>query len=128
MKTFTMTAKEYTPAVLLDPERGYIEISGKSFPEDAIRFYKPVFKWLDEYMASPKPKTFLHLKFTYYNTSSAKKILELIKKVASLKKSGYELEVSWYYDDGDEDMFSAGHDYSSVVELPFKFIEVKNNS
>ena len=126
MKTFTMTAREYTPAVLLDANNGIIEIAGKSFPEDAIRFYKPILKWLDEYLASPNASTKLNLKFTYYNTSSAKKILELIKKVALIRKSGNNLEINWYYDDGDEDMLNAGSDYSSVVEIPFNFIEVKN--
>jgi len=126
MKTFTMTAKEYTPAVLLDANNGIIEISGKSFPEDAVRFYKPILKWIDEYLTIPKPVTYLNLKFSYYNTASAKKILEMIKKVASLQKSGNKLEVTWFYDDGDEDMLSAGNDYSSVIEIPFKFIEVKN--
>jgi hypothetical protein len=126
MKTFTMTAKEYTPAVLLDATKGIIEIAGKSFPEDAIRFYKPIFKWIDEYITNPQPITKLNLKFSYYNTSSAKKILELIKKVALIQKAGNNLEITWFYDDGDEDMLSAGADYSSVIEIPFKFVEVKN--
>ncbi len=126
MKTFTMTAREYTPAVLLDANDGIIEIAGKSFPEDAVRFYKPIFKWIDEYITNPTPNTKLNLKFSYYNTSSAKKILELIKKVALLQLSGNKLEITWYYDEGDEDMLSAGNDYSSVVEIPFKFVEVKN--
>jgi hypothetical protein len=127
MKTFTMTAKEYTPAVIMDADKGLIEIAGKSFPEDAIRFYKPIFKWIDEYLNCPKEKTELNLKFTYYNTSSAKKILELIKKVVSIQKTGNKVEVAWYYDEGDEDMLNAGTDYSSVVELAFKFIEVKGS-
>ncbi len=126
MKTFTMTAKEYTPAVLLDANNGIIEIAGKSFPEDAARFYKPILRWIDEYITTPIPVTQLNLKFSYYNTSSAKKILELIKKVAMLKKSGNKLDITWYYDEGDEDMLSAGNDYSSVIEIPFKFVEIKN--
>jgi hypothetical protein len=127
MKTFTMNAKEYTPAVLLDANKGIIEIAGKSFPEDAVRFYKPLFKWIDEYLLIPNSNTKLNLKFTYYNTSSAKKILELIKKVSLLQNSGNKLEIFWYYDEGDEDMLNAGYDYSSVVEIPFKFVEMKPN-
>jgi len=125
MKIFTMTAKEYTPQILLDADKGLIEISGKSFPEDAVRFYKPILRWIDEYIASPNSMTHLNLKFSYYNTASAKKILELIKKVATIKQTANKLEINWYYEEGDEDMQNAGNDYSSVVEVPFNIIEIK---
>ena len=69
--------------------------------------------------------THLNLKFSYYNTASAKKILELIKKVATIKQTANKLEIYWYYEEGDEDMQNAGNDYSSVVEVPFKIIEIK---
>ena len=125
MKTFMMTAKEYTPYVLLDAKNGIIEISGRSFPEDANRFYKPILRWVDEYISSPNANTQLNLKFSYFNTASSKKILELIKKISSIKKTENKLIINWYYDEGEDDMLNAGNDFSSVVDVPFKFIEVK---
>ncbi len=125
MKTFMMTAKEYTPYVLLDAKKGIIEITGRSFPEDAVRFYKPILRWIDEYIQSPNKITSLIFKFTYYNTASSKKILELIKKISIVKKTGNELNITWYYDEGEDDMLNSGSDFSSVVEIPFNFVEVK---
>lgn len=121
-----MTAKEYTPRVLLDASKGLIEISGKSFPEDAARFYKPILRWIDEYLTSPNEITYLNFSFNYYNTSSAKKILELIKKLSKLNEAPYKIEITWCYEEGDEDMLNAGNDYSSVVDIPFKITEIKN--
>lgn len=120
-----MTAKEYTPYVLLDAKRGIIEISGRSFPEDAGRFYKPILRWIEEYIQSPNNITSLIFKFTYYNTASSKKILELIKKISVVKKTGNELNITWYYDEGEDDMLNSGNDFSSVVEIPFNFVEIK---
>ncbi len=125
MKIFKMTAKEYTPYVLLDAKKGLIELSGRSFPEDANRFYKPIINWVEEYISSPNSLTQINLKFTYFNTASSKKILEMIKKVSVIKKTGFSLLVNWYYEEGEEDILSAGNDFSSVVDVPFKFIEIK---
>jgi hypothetical protein len=125
MKTFMMTAKEYTPYVLLDANKGIIEISGRSFPEDSNRFYKPVLRWVDEYLTSPNSITQLNLKFSYYNTASSKKILELIKKLSSINNTENKLIINWYYEEGEEDMLNAGSDFSSVVDIPFEFIEMK---
>jgi len=120
-----MTAKEYTPYVLLDANKGIIEISGRSFPEDANRFYKPILRWIEEYLTTPNANTQVNLKFSYFNTASSKKILELIKMISVLKKTGNKLVINWYYEEGEEDMLNAGNDFSSVVEFPFKFIEIK---
>jgi len=125
MKNFMMTAKEYTPYVLLDANKGIIEISGRSFPEDANRFYKPILRWIEEYLTTPNANTQVNLKFSYFNTASSKKILELIKMISVLKKTGNKLVINWYYEEGEEDMLNAGNDFSSVVEFPFKFIEIK---
>jgi hypothetical protein len=125
MKNFKMTAKEYTPYVLLDAKKGLIELSGRSFPEDANRFYKPIINWVEEYIVSPNSITQINFRFTYFNTASSKKILELIKKISVVRKTGNKLVVNWYYEEGEEDMLGAGNDFSSVVDVPFKFIEVK---
>jgi hypothetical protein len=125
MKIFKMTAKEYTPYVLLDAKKGLIEVSGRSFPEDANRFYKPILNWIEEYLTTPNSITQLNFRFTYFNTASSKKILELIKKISVLKKTDNKLLINWYYEEGEEDMLGAGNDFSSVVDVPFKFIEVK---
>jgi len=125
MKTFLMTEKEYTPYVSLDADNGILEITGRSFPEDANRFYKPIMKWIDDYLIAPKPITQLNLKFSYLNTASSKKMLELIKNIAAISKTENEININWYYEEGEDDMLSAGNEFSSVLEIPFKFIEYK---
>ncbi len=119
-----MTPKEYTPYVCLDAEKGIIEISGKTCPEDAFRFYKPILKWIEEYLSLPKNETNINLKLTYINSASAKKILELIKTTSQLEKEGNILSINWHYEKGATDVLSAGLELSSIAEVPFKYISI----
>jgi len=125
MKAFLMTPREYTPFVRLDAERGIIEIYGRTCPEDANRFYKPILKWFDEYLDSPTEDTTINLKLTFLNSTSTKKILELIKKTCLLEKKGNNVTINWHYDKGAIDMLGTGIELSSIAEVSFKYI--KNN-
>lgn len=116
------TAK--TPTVSFDPGAGVLELAGRSTPEDSIGFYEPILTWLDAYIKSPNVKTTVNLKFEYFNTSSSKCILDVLKKIVQLHKGGNNVTVNWYCDEEDEDMQEAGEDYSDILEIPFEIIKV----
>ncbi|NOZ48135.1 MAG: DUF1987 domain-containing protein [Chlorobi bacterium] len=52
-----------TPKIDLDKNTGELKIIGRSLPEDAKEFYKPVLKWLDYYFQSPNVTTIYYSKF-----------------------------------------------------------------
>lgn len=130
MKTIIIDAKEYTPKIILDPDKGYIEFSGQSFPEDSIGFYQPVLNWIEDYVKTPYKETTINIRFTYYNTSSAKKLNELIHMLVKMTHINpkYPLKINWYYEKGDDDMLIAGKDFSKMVNFPFKFTEIKHKA
>ena len=47
------------------------------------------------------------------------------KKLELIHKKGNPVEVNWYYEEDDEDMFEAGEDYQSIIRVPFKMIEIE---
>ena len=116
------TAK--TPTVVLDPS-GVVELKGRSIPENSIEFYKPLMDWLEEYEKNPQPKTIVHVQLEYFNTSSSKCILDLFKKLESIKQNGNDVVIKWYYEEDDEDMLEAGEDYQSIIDVPFEMIEIE---
>ena len=116
------TAK--TPTVKMDPS-GVIELTGRSIPENSIEFYKPLMDWLEEYENNPQPKTVVHVQLEYFNTSSSKCILDLFKKLESIKQKGNDVLIKWYYEEDDEDMLEAGEDYQSIINVPFEMIETE---
>ena len=114
-----------TPAIKLLASNGTIEISGRSIPENSIEFYQPLFTWLQKYSENPIAKTETKIILEYFNTSSSKCILDILRKLELLNRSGKsEVVVLWHYEEDDEDMMEAGQDYDALVDLPFQLIQI----
>lgn len=115
-----------TPSVKFDPEKGVIEIKGRSIPENSIEFYKPLVDWLEHYSKSPLNKTLVNVQLEYFNTSSSKCILDVFKKLEAIHKANHDVVINWFYEEDDEDMLEAGEDYESIIRVPFKMIEIED--
>ena len=115
-----------TPYIRFDPNSGILEMKGRSIPENAVEFYKPLVDWLTEYAKNPNDKTEVNIQLEYFNTSSSKCILDVFKKLEEInKKDGKEVTINWYYEEDDEDMLEAGEDYQSILKIPFRMIEME---
>lgn len=116
-----LSPTEKTPAVTIDPGRGLFVITGCSIPENADRFYGPIQDMAERYVLAPVPTTTLHVELTYFNSSSSKYLLDLMKLLADLNASGRSSVVlEWWYAKGDLDMKEAGEDYRSLLDMPVK--------
>ncbi|TAE69895.1 MAG: DUF1987 domain-containing protein [Bacteroidetes bacterium] len=122
MENIIMEGTGRTPAIKLDAENGFVEISGRSIPENSISFYKPVFDWLDEYSNQAKPLTEVVFNLEYFNTSSSKCILDILRKLEQLPENGNPIAVKWYYEDGDEDMEESGNDFKSLINIDIELV------
>ena len=125
MESISINGTPKTPDVEFDGEKGSLLLKGRSIPENSIEFYKPLVDWLDSYSGTPQPKTVCEIQLEYFNTSSSKCLLDLFKKMESMNKDGNEIVINWYYEEDDEDMLEAGEDYQSIIDVPFKMIEVQ---
>jgi len=111
-----------TPKVYFDPANNIFELSGRSIPEDSVGFYKRILDWIDEYSGSPNSKTEFKFELEYFNTSSSKNILELLKKLEKIYQSNNAVNILWYYDEDDEDMEETGEDYKALLSVPLELI------
>jgi hypothetical protein len=109
---------------MFDPSTGLLELKGRSIPENSIDFYKPLIDWIDKYGRQPNSKTAVHVQLEYFNTSSSKCILDVFKKLEPIRSAGNEVTVLWHYEADDEDMLEAGEDYSGIINIPFKMIQI----
>ena len=78
MKRTHFQSTPKTPLVVLKP--GLIHINGKSYPENSVEFYKPITKWIDEYIETDPKETVFSISLEFFNTSSSKCILDILKK------------------------------------------------
>ncbi len=112
-----------TPQVNFDPQNGRFEIKGISIPEDVTGFYQAIFEWLTKYTEKPAPNNELHIHLNYFNSASAKAILDILNFFEALIDQNVQVQVFWHYQDLDEDMFSTGKEFQSLVKLPFQFVQ-----
>lgn len=116
-----LSATEKTPAVTIDPDQGRFSISGCSIPENADRFYSPIQDIAEKYVQNPAARTTLRIELNYFNSSSSKYLLDLMKCFSDLHASGRSnVVLEWWYAKDDLDMKEAGEDYRSLVDLPVK--------
>lgn len=125
MDLMKITATANSPLIDFDRHAGVLRIEGKSFVENAFEFYKPLLATLAEYIKSPQPSTIVHIKLVYFNTSSSKCILDVLRELERLKPSS-EVKLVWYYEREDDDMLEVGKDYREIVDLNFHIVEVEN--
>ena len=125
MDNYKIEGSPKTPSISFDLASGVLEIKGRSIPENSIEFYKPLVDALDVYSKNPKKLTRVNIHLEYFNTSSSKCILDIFKKLESIKNAGNEVNINWYYEEDDEDMLEAGEDYQAIIKVPFKMIEVQ---
>ena len=120
------TAK--TAEVNFDPEKGLLKISGRSIPENALGYYAPIMDWLDTYSKEAPAQTTMNIHLEYFNTTSSKCILDVMKRLSSIHKTKKsEVLINWHYDEDDEDMPEAGKDYKAITDVPFKTISVEES-
>ncbi|MCQ2203777.1 MAG: DUF1987 domain-containing protein [Bacteroidales bacterium] len=125
MEKITIEESSKTPFISMDPDKGLIEIKGRSIPENSLEFYKPLVEWLSEYSDTEPKTTQVKIKLEYFNTSSSKCILDIFKRLEVMYRKGWTVEIFWYYDEDDEDMYESGEDYQSILTCPISLVENK---
>jgi hypothetical protein len=123
-KNIEIASSAKTPHVILNKDTGEIIIEGRSFPENAPEFYYQFTRWLAEYSLSPSPKTKVSLRLLYLNSSSVSIITGMMKLLDNMISMKTEVEITWVYENGDEDMKDLGLYYQETLSSAVQVIEV----
>ena len=114
------------PRIEADFEKGEIEISGISLPENPYSYYRPLQEELEKYVNSPQSSTLLSFKLEYFNTGSALALRNTIQKLYEGLPPEHSLNVKWYYERDDVDMCDSGEEFATIFERAhFDLIEVE---
>lgn len=120
LDSLVLKGKEDSPAVEFNAEKNIFEISGRSLPENANTIYNPILTWLKLYFENPNPETILDLKLEYLNSSSSKKIIELLLLFENQMNQGKVLRINWFYKTDDLTMETKGIELLSIFHVPFE--------
>ena len=122
MKKLFFECEKQSPCVLYDIESNIFEIKGKSFAKYSRHIYQQILEWFNEYIKRPNDDTVFSFRFEFYDSSSAKMILEILKKIDILHNQNKNVEIHWYYPEDDDDIEEAGEIYANLVDAPVKII------
>jgi hypothetical protein len=109
---------ENMPEIMLDAEKNHFEISGRSIPENANTIFLPVLEWLNQYFMNPENQTNFILKLDYINSSSLKKITEILGLLEKHHNKGCDIKVLWFYKINDTAMESKCRELLSLFNIP----------
>ena len=132
MNPLVIKETETSPRIMFDPTNQIFEISGESRPDDARAFFVPVIQWLEEYgmylyWKKNELKTddplILEFKLEYFNSTSAKYILDVFYVMEKLHQQKHKVMIKWHYEAGDLDIKEAGEEFFSTVDVPHAFVE-----
>lgn len=110
------------PFVNFRAESGDCEISGESFPEKTAEFYDRLILWLKQYMDEVKGPIDLSIRLSYFNTSSSKRILEILILLQKYAEAGGSVKSRWHYDPEDLDMEEDIEDLRVISKLPLEML------
>lgn len=113
-----------TPQVNFDPDTGILAIEGRVIPEDVGSFFAPIFYWIEQFIPIENKSYVVRFCLFYYNTSSSKRIFEIMKRFDAKFQNGADIKIRWEYEEGDDDTMQDGEDYKKILKLPFEIIKV----
>lgn len=126
MDNFIMEATKSTPSVRLDAVSNVLEIKGESYPENASKFYSPVFEWLDKYLAGLQGQDVkVNFTISYFNSSTSKILMNMLDMLQEAHKAGKTISINWFFAAENELARECGEEFREDLEdLPFNLLEI----
>lgn len=115
-----------SPLVDFDPESGLLRLSGESYPENALEFYRPLLDWVTAFLERDDRPLTLELDFAYLNTSSIKSLMDLLDDLDEAHQCGRSVTLRWYYAEENERALELAEEFREDLGLPFHLIPVKS--
>lgn len=117
MENLTLEATKSTPSVFFDAQGGILEIKGRSYPENAAKFFAPIFAWVSTYLQSPDTSAVqMTLEIGYLNSSSSKAFLNLFDMLEQSAVGGRKVVIDWRYHEEDEVALECGEEFKEDLE------------
>lgn len=118
MGDFIISEGKNTPTVKFTAQSCTLAITGKSYPENARKFYDDVYKRID--LTGVKEFTVV-MDFDYVSSSSVICVLEMLKKLKG-NYAAANFVIRFFYESGDDDMLAVGENYEKITGLKFDYL------
>jgi hypothetical protein len=117
-----------TPAIHFDKEKEIFKMHGKSIPSNSAEFYRPIFEWLEEYLKEPNESTIFQIDISYFNSSSALHLAQILDFLQKIIKKGKKVLIKWYFEEGDDDILESGEEMAELFNIPIELIPIEHKN
>ena len=134
MKNLLIPPTDFTPTFSFNIDQRIFEISGVARPEDVADCFEEPVNWLKEmnnqlaenpdYAAEIKQFT-VDFRMSYYNSSSSKYMIELLRLIKKMNMHGITVDINWFYEEGDEKMMEDGEELADALDMDFNYFEME---
>lgn len=113
----------FTPDVNFSATTGICEIAGESYQEETFEFFNRLIAWIEEFIVKVRKPITMNFKLTYFNTSSARAIQEMIILLKKYQDQGGEVTINWYYQDEEDSTYEEAEDMQAQTKIQFNMIK-----
>ena len=114
----------FTPDVNFSASTGICEIAGESYQEETFEFFNRLIAWIDEFIMKVRKPITINFKLTYFNTSSARAIQEMVVLLKKYKEQGGQVTINWYYQDEEDSTYEEAEDMQAQTKLQFNMLKL----
>ncbi len=117
MDNILIEGTERTPYVECDFSARRLSMKGESYPEDAAAFFGPILHAVREFLGGEgRLPVALDLEMSYFNSSSAKALMNLFLMLEKAAQQGMPVAINWWYHEGDDTILESGEDFAEDFE------------
>ena len=111
------------PYVLIDEEKGYMQIAGECYLEDILAFFKDISEWLEKYLSSGFESFTFDCALEYFNSSTTKLLYNMLRTMDKYSQGDKKVVVNWIAAKDDDMIIECGEDFQEEMEnLEFNLV------
>lgn len=127
MEAFVRDKTKSTPWINFDPQQGYLQLQGESYPENSAKFYSPMLEWLETYLQQTD-NTPIHVdvELIYFNSSSSKILMNFFDMLEEAAQKGIPVTVYWKYHEDNDTALECGEEFQEdMEEVSFHLVQLE---
>ncbi|MBF0381391.1 MAG: DUF1987 domain-containing protein [Magnetococcales bacterium] len=117
MDNIHIAATERSPEINFNFQDNVFLIKGESYPEDVPAFFGPNINRLKEHLdAMDSGSVTFNFELIYFNSTSAKVIMQLFDLLEESADNGVDITVNWIFEAEDDNMEELGEEFGEDLE------------
>ena len=117
MDNIHIAATERSPEINFNFQDNVFLIKGESYPEDVPAFFGPNINQLKDHLsAMDSGSVTFNFELIYFNSTSAKVIMQLFELFEESADSGVDVTVNWIFEHDDDNMEELGEEFGEDLE------------